>query len=108
MPKIIPSPVKRWPGTITIADPLTMPQYMAWMECNEQAQAVEGVQRKPSAFLPGILPLVEKWDLGGGFNCSPTVDTFTATPALSMIKLVSTLIGEIWDIVNAEDESPNE
>lgn len=106
MSKVLQSPSKRWPGTITISDPLTMPQYLAWLDCNERA-AGESIHRKPGAFLPGVLACVEKWELGGGFPTSPTPDTFPASPAVAVVRLMSLLVGEIWGIVNAEDEPPN-
>jgi len=105
MSKIIQSPVKRWPGTITIAEPLTMPQYMAWLDCNEAAKASDNNQKRPAIFLPGILAVVEKWELAN-FPVAPTVDTFPASPAISAIKLIAALVGEIWEVVNAEDEPP--
>lgn len=106
MSKVIESPVKRFPGRVTLSDPLTMPQYMAWVDAAQAAELVDHPAKKQVAYLPGVLACVEKWELTG-IPEKPTVDTFPASPAQSSVKLVFVLVNAIWEIVNAEDEVPN-
>lgn len=47
MPKVIISPIKRWPGTVTIADPLTF----------EQAKLVESGNRRPEK----VMRIFREW-----------------------------------------------
>jgi hypothetical protein len=107
MPKTITSPVKRWPGTVTISEPLTMPQYTAWIEAATKAEAEEKTMLKSTCYLPGVIACVEKWELAG-FPESVTVDTFPATPVKSSMLLLIAIVNAVWEVVNAEDEVPNE
>lgn len=90
-----------------LSDPLTMPQYMAWIDAARNAEAEQDAIKKQAAYLPGVLVCVERWELAGGMPEQPTVETFPATPAQVSAKLVFHLVNEIWRIVNAEDAPPN-
>ena len=108
MPKIIESPVKKWPGTVTLADPLTFPQFRAWSTAiigAQEIQRAEGLQSDyDAALLPGIIACVETWGLNHGFPAAPTVENFPATPRLSSAKLVAWLVAEIARVANEADE----
>lgn len=91
MGKTITSPVRRFPGTVTLSDPLSYPQVYAWRDAIEAAQAAgEDAIKANGALVSGILSVVEEWHLAG-------VDParFPATPAQSAAALVGWLVGEI-------------
>ncbi len=111
MPKVLPSPVKRWPGTVTLAEPLTFPQYIAWRDAMAAAAAyvvAKGDTAKQAEYdelvLAGLRPSVEKWGLDSGF----TPDPFPATPRLASSRLIAFLVAELSAIANEADEpDPN-
>ena len=106
MSKVISSPVQRWPGSVTLSDPLTFPQYIAWRD-NTQAAAKYVLDKGDSAkqaeydelVLGAVRPSIEKWDLGGGFTPSP----FPATPRPASSKLIAWLMAEVSAIANGID-----
>lgn len=105
MSKVITSPVKRWPGSVTLADPLTFPQFIAWRDAVRAASEHRGdLLRYSEALLPGVRACVEKWELA---NFKP--DPFPATPRQSSDRLLAWLVREINAIASAgddEDEDP--
>lgn len=108
MGKIITSPVARWPGTVTIPDELTLPQFAAWEDCLIEARASKGVSSTQLAYLPGILKIVEAWNLDGGWPTVPTLDNIPAKPYAPRIDLLSWLINEILTLWLDEGEVPND
>lgn len=126
----IQSPVKRWPGTVTIPEYLTIPQAMAFEDAINNAKdllpevtpVIIGEDNKfpeltkeqkeyvdvklssswANAVLPGILACVNEWNLEGLDK-----DNFPATPKVSRIELLSWLMGEISKLYNEADEIPN-
>ena len=117
MAKVITSPIKKWPGTVTLSDPLTYPQFFAVedaiAEGNRQAAEAKEAgkeisqQRYAAAVVGGVLKCVEAHDLKG-LPDPLTVDNFPASPATSSMRLASWLIEEVTEIYTSEDESPNE
>ena len=104
MGRVLQSPVKRWAGTVTVADPLTFPQFIAWRDAVLSAQQhADDHLAYTAALVPGLLACVEKWDLKG-FSPSP----FPATPRDSSNKLLAFLLREIGAIANeaGEDDDP--
>lgn len=109
MPKIITSPVKRWAGTVTIADPLTL----------LQAQLIEAGMKPPEApqdesgriwlstidelKLPAVLGCVEKWELE---NFKP--DPFPASPRGDSHKLIDFVFSELLQVYFGESDIPKE
>jgi hypothetical protein len=108
MSKVITSPVEKWPGTVTIADPLTLPQYAAWEEALPKifGKTERGVSATELDVLPAIFKIVEKWDLTG-FPTNPTIDNFPPKPALKRIALINWLANEITKLWLDDDEDPN-
>jgi len=110
MSKTITSPVKKFPGTVTLYDPLTFPQVMRVQAGIDAAQKGDNsnIFALRYALLPGLLGCVEKWDIVG--LGMPTPETFPATPAVSAARLVDWLTNEIMALVSEGDEteSPNE
>lgn len=109
MSKVITSPIKRWTGTVTIADPLTIPQ----------AQLIEAGMKQPEAQeadngrvwlsvidamkLPAVLGCVEKWELENF-----TSDPFPASPRADSHKLIDFIFSEILQVYFGEAIVPNE
>jgi len=130
MSKTLTSPVKRWPGTVTLPDYLTIPQAMAWEEAFNNSKdllpeitpVIIGLDNKipeltkeqkdyvdkkfssawANAILPGIMACVTEWNLEGLDK-----DNFPATPKQSRIELISWLITEISKLYKEADEIPN-
>ena len=116
MSRVITSPVKRWPGTVTLADPLTFPQYIAWMDAVEAAQGDKEtltvsdaafLPRVTAAILPGICACIEAHDLKG-LPPILVVETFPATPRIASGRLIAWLIGEINLLMQEAEDLPNE
>ena len=111
MPKVISSPSSRWPGSVVLSEPMTLPQALAWEKCIRVAQlnTEEATLTDYNyALLPGICACVEKWELEGIVN--PTPDTFPATPRKASIELITWLTSEITRVYVGEEEKadPNE
>ena len=110
MSKLITSPVKRFPGTVTLAEPLTFPMFFAWKQALEAAKEIitaNGTQAEfDRAMLPGICACVEKWELE---NFPPMVrpETFPATKRRNSTTLIAWVIKEIGEVVMGEEEIPN-
>lgn len=108
MSKVITSPVDKWPGTVTLHDPLTFPQVLAFQDALDEARALGGeasVSKVNYTLLPGIFQCVETWELDG-IGENPTPDTFPASPALSSAKLISWLIEEVTALFQEANEVP--
>lgn len=114
MAKTIVSPVKRYPGTVTIHQPATWPQYMAWRQAVEAASNGESLSVAEASFddastqamIPGVLAMVEKWDLEN-FPRDVTAATFPATPRVSIGRLLAWVISEVTKVIAEDDEYPN-
>jgi hypothetical protein len=115
MPRTVKSPIERWPGTVKIADPMTLPQVEAIEQAMEMPEAVRNAKEDERVWMtaidapqiPAILACVEKWELER-FPASPTVDTFPMTPRGDSHKLIAWLFSELQKVYNGEQEIPNE
>jgi hypothetical protein len=114
MSKIITSPVRRFPGTVTLAYPLPFPRYLAWKEAvrnfgeSSIAEVALNDDNTP-AVLPGICACVERWDIIESKDTPPkqyTPETFPASPRLAAGRLIIWLMQEIIKIISEEDEAP--
>ena len=111
MSKVVTSPIERWSGSVTIADPLTIPQAMAIeaaMTPPERGDddriwlsVIDGNQ------LPAIFLCVEKWELKNMPEIL-TADNFPASPRVQSHKLIDWLFYEIRKIYLGELEIPKE
>lgn len=134
MSKVVISPVKRFPGTVTLPSFLTFPQAIAWekagklndtmYDTEEGAPDAEGNPtytrtRKAEytgaeaaqSLIPGILACVEAWNIDWRLEnvpATPTLETFPTTPRLSALNLVYWLASEINALYKEEDEIPND
>jgi len=110
MSKIITSPVKKYPGTVTLADPLTFPQAIAFEGMLDAVKTLNGdaTQTKVNQVcLPGILACVEDWKLDN-FPDAPALDNWPATPRVASATLVDWLISEITGLYGEAEPDPNE
>lgn len=123
MPKILTSPIARFPGTVVLKDPLTYPDLIAWSEAMSNARiAAEQSQRRAkdmempelasaggassdAALIPGILACVSEWHLDN-FPAKPTAETWPATPRKSVIEMITWLSGGISDLMSEEETIP--
>ena len=106
MSRTITSPVKKFPGTVVLADPLTFDQLFAFMDAVEMARGQEGA-RVNYAALPGILACVEAWHLVG-IPEGVTLETFPATPPVSIARLVAWLVEELSKAFDEAETIPND
>ena len=109
MSKRIESPVKRYPGSVVLHDPLTYPQLIAFQNAITEAQAVGETTwvKLRQALLPGILACVESWNIEGVPE-EPNMDNFPATPIVSAGNLVNWLQESITALLVEAETIPNE
>ncbi len=111
MPKTIISPVKRFSGTVVLPDALTFPQYKAFDDCYKAIKIARDEQMDKQAqnqlALPGILACVAEWHLDHITPEQLTLETFPATPYVSVSNLLGWLFQEISDLIFEADDSPN-
>lgn len=109
MSKIITSPVRRYPGTVKISDPLTFPQAFAFSDALDAARALDEnatLMQYNHVMLAGICVCVEEWHIQG----LPEVvdpDTFPATPARASAELAAWLISEVANLFAEAETVPN-
>lgn len=113
MSKIIVSPVKRWPGSVTLSDPLTYPQLIAYQLAQVDAQAIIERKGRRSEYyhclLRGFFACVERWELSGkGWPDTVTADNIPSTPIAASEKLIEWLLGEVTVLLIEADSGPNE
>lgn len=107
MSKVITSPVKRYPGTVTISDPLTFPQAVAFENAIGSTREGQGLTEANHLCVPGILKCAEEWRLAN-FPEQPTADTWPATPRKSSAELIAWLVEEITEVYKEAEPDPNE
>lgn len=109
MSKVIESPVEKFPGSVTLSDPLNMSQTLGWEKAVRAAQALAEpvfLTDLNAVYLPTLLACIEAWNLTG-VPSSPTLETFPFSPRLASAKLIDWLIGEITKVY-AGEEIPEE
>lgn len=109
MPKVISSPVAKFPGTVTLADPLTFPQLLAFEQAVEQAQAViarEGTQAEyDAALLPGLLACVVACDMAA-LPPTLTPENFPAAPRKASNALIAWLSRSVGQLIRGDEALP--
>ena len=115
MSKVIESPVKRFPGSVTLKDPLPFPLVVKWEEAlakvkrgDDQAALLQSIE---SSLYPLVVEMVEAWDLKN-VQTPVTAENFPnavkGTSAKSTHELVDLLIVECQAVYNGnEDADPN-
>ena len=121
MSKVIKSPVERWPGQVTISDPMNYDQVRKIEDAMDaghgfdpssymsKLQEVEVVwtSKINQASLPAILACVESWELKD-FPENVTEANFPATPRGDAMELAAWLFGEIQSVYYGEIEVKND
>jgi hypothetical protein len=105
MGKIAQSPIKRFPGSITIPDFLTVPQAQAWEEClrkSGEERAKIGQVEYIALWIPGVTAVVEEWNIEKFSH-----DPFQTTPRGPVIELISWIIGLMTELYYEAEEIPN-
>src|SRR5579859_3959016 len=114
----IHSPVKRWPGTVTLPAYLNYPQYRAWIDAARAARSLIEANKPENAapdasweydradyvhaWLPGIFAVVEAWRLAG-LPETLSADTFPLAPEQPAEALFNWLVDGIRVLVSAVD-----
>lgn len=116
MPKTVFSPVDRFSGSVTLADPMTMAQVLAYetalletrqliadQQVDGNGDAVPQVLRSAydQVLLPAIFACVEEWVLEG-VPSRPTTENFPFSPRQASSQLIAWLIGEIRTIYRGD------
>ena len=107
MSKIVASPVKRWPGTVVISDPLSYPQLLRFREALGNVDGNNDWMAVNYAVLPGVTACIEEYHLQG-FPEQPTPENWPATPPTSSARLIAWLINEINALMAEAEPDPNE
>lgn len=106
MPKQVTSPVKRFPGTVTLPDYLTIPQAITWERALRDAGNLDRQTATNADFIgiyvPGVAAVVLEWGLEGF-----TPDPFQTTPRKAVDELLAWLIREITALYG-DDTDPND
>lgn len=101
MGKLIHSPVDKFPGDVTLLNPVPYPAYIEW----EKALIFEGTPKetdKQQALFKGVRAMVEKWEIPN-FD----IDNPPAAPnRVAIINLLAWLVTEIGIVINGESD-PN-
>lgn len=112
MSRVITSPIPRWAGTVTLRDPLYLPQaelidevYLTYLSFEKGKQISFAMLDKPK--LPAIIACVEKWELAD-FPEVVTAGNFPMSPKADRRALIDWLWSEIEKIYNGETTIPNE
>lgn len=108
MGKRIECPVKKWPGSVVLVDPMGFEQYLKWKQTINAAHELVKDEKVPwdeydAAVSPGIIACVEKWELEG---LPEKPETLPATPRLASHKLIHWLIGEITALITEDETVP--
>ena len=101
MSKVITSPIKRFPGTVTIPDPMTWDQLSRWGDfvSGFKKNSFDNL-RAEAAFIPGF---VEKIDIVGF-----PVDSATNPPKQlkAFSALMDWIVGEILQVIEGDEIGP--
>ena len=111
MSKIVKSTIKRFPGSVTLYEPLSFPMVIAFEEAIADGAALikDGEARQSEynySLLPAACACVEEWNLEGLGDLTP--DNFPANPRKSSTQLVAWLVDEIINLFTEDEEVPNE
>lgn len=107
MSKTITSPVKRYPGTVTLSDPLTYPQVIAFDTAMDRASELGDVVLQSQfngVMEPAVMACVEAWDISG---LPPKPQHMPASPRKSAHAFFDWIFREILALYQEAEEIPN-
>jgi len=109
MPKTITSPVKRWSGTVTLFDPLTLAQAIMVEDAIQAVRDLRSNERTTlirlhAALQPAILACVERWNLAGIADHPEFIPATPGTPSAQLITWIWTEIKTLFE----DTEVPND
>ena len=110
MSKTLVSPVKRWPGTVTISDPLDIPQYLKLEQMFKERGELPD---KPTwgqvqaVTAPAVFACVEKWDMPAKQQAVLEQGRYPMTPRAESIEFMNWLLTEITALFVEAEEAPN-
>lgn len=108
MSKIITSPVEKWPGTVTLHDPLSLPQVVELEEAFARVKTLgkkTSLSKQHNELLPTIVSCVTSWDLEGMKN---PPNPFPGTPRRPAAELLNWLVEEVTALFTEAESVPNE
>ena len=109
---VIKSDSKKWPGSVTIVEQLTLPQAEliddgnAAQYANPRGGRVSFTAIDKARF-PALLACVEKWDLQN-ISTPPTLDTWPWHSRIENHALINKIWSALLDVYHGEEEVPNE
>ena len=109
MSKTVKSPVKKFPGTVRISEPLTYPQCFKIedaLAAHNELDSKATARKRHYTLLPGIMACVEEWNIEG-LPDDLQLDNFPATPTNDIDGLIAWILEEITAVYKG-DEDPNE
>lgn len=103
MSKTVTSPVDKFPGTVTLWDPIPLPRVLAYEASIAKIRALEASSNSTisEACIPGILQCIEEINIEG-FPENVTFENWPFTPRWAAAKLVAWIMKEIDIIVDGE------
>lgn len=116
MPKTITSPVKEFPGTITLKQPLMMEEALALEEAIDQVREMQKTYKAEgkklsriktdAIYIPALCLCIEKAEIAG-LDEHPQKIPFT--PRLASARFISWLVNELMTIYigEREESDPN-
>ena len=106
MTKIINSPVKKFPGSITLPDALPLAKVLAFDKAMRAASDLPIIERA-AVCLDAIMDCIEVFQIKGQPD-KPTSQTFLYTPAAAATDLYIWLLTSVTALVVGEKEIPND
>jgi len=97
MGKLITSPVERFPGEVTLIDPVPYPEFIEWEKAIDGLDNLESGQAQYTMF-EAVRLMVEKWDIANFDITNPP-----ATPRTAVVQLLAWLIDEVGRVINGTD-----
>jgi len=97
MGKQITSPVDKYPGTVTLIDPVPYPVYIEWEKAIHDLDDLV-LSDAQFSMLKAVRLMVENWDIPD-FD----IENPPATPRAKVVSLLAWLIEEIGRVINGTD-----